>query len=346
MTREHKLSLIIGFVLILIVGVLISDHMSKARSTQLASVAVDDERSTLGVGDGISPVERWVRENAAEIQAAAKTEPAPPALDDTSLAMQANAAPEQSSQPDAPAQDDGFAPVVIPNGSLARQEDESGNMGRALEESGAIIRSTPSGEQVMSIPETQGGAAPRTEPSLGSRPDPVSADRTPKADVDPKDVKVYRIQDKDSLYGIAKSTYGDASLWTALAAYNEGRVGKDGTVRVGATIKLPPKHVLTGGAPEPASTRQASKTQSEKKAADQPAKKTEVAKTPTKAPTNAPAKTPGKTTTHKVVKGDTLSKLAEKYLGSKSRAAEIMALNKITDPNQIKLGSVLKIPAK
>lgn len=338
MTREHKLSLIIGFVLILIVGVLISDHMSEARSTQLASVAVDDERSTLGVGDGISPVERWVRENAAEIQAAAKTEAAPPALDDTSLAMQTGATPEHTPRQDASVPDDGFAPVVIPNGSLARQNDESGNMGRALEESGAIIRSTPTGEQVLSIPENRITEAPSTEPVPGSRPAPVSADRTPKADVDPKDVKIYRIQDKDSLYGIAKSTYGDASLWTALAAYNEGRVGKDGTVRVGATIKLPPKHVLTGGAPEPrreaAPIRQASKPQNEKKAADQPAKKTEA------------AKTPAKTTTHKVVKGDSLSKIAEKYLGSKSRASEIMALNKITDPNQIKLGSVLKIPAK
>lgn len=338
MTREHKLSLIIGFVLILIVGVLISDHMSKARSTQLASVATDDERSTLGVGGGISPMERWVRENAAEIQAAAKTEPTPPGLDDTSLALQAGAAPEQATEQGVPAHDDGFTPVVIPNGKLAMRDEAPGNIERALEDSGAIIHRTPSGEQVVSVPVARGNPDPRTETSLGSRSEPVSADRSPKIDVDPKDIKVYRIQDNDSLYAIAKSTYGDASLWTALAAYNEGRVGKNGTVRVGATIKIPPKHVLTGGAPEP--RRESPKPQNDKKGADHTAKTPEIAKK-----LEAP-KAPAKSMTHKVVKGDTLSKIAEKYLGSKARASEIMALNKITDPNQIKLDSVLKIPAK
>ena len=36
MTREHKLALIVGFALVLVLGVLISDHFSKARQVQLA----------------------------------------------------------------------------------------------------------------------------------------------------------------------------------------------------------------------------------------------------------------------------------------------------------------------
>ncbi len=338
MTREHKLSLIIGFVLILIVGVLISDHMSDQRRIQLASVAVDDERSTLGIGDAISPVERWVRENAAEIQAAAETESTPPVPDDTSLALQTGATPEQATAQDVPVHDDGFTPLVIPNGKLAMRDEAPGNIERALEESGAVMHRTPTGERVVSVPETSAEPVSRTSAPVGTRPEPGSTQTTPKVEVDPKDVKIYRIQDKDSLYAIAKSTYGDAALWTALAAYNEGRVGKDGTVRVGATIKLPPKHVLTGGALEP--RRESPKQQNDKKASESTAKKQDIAKKP-----EAP-KTPAKPITHKVVKGDTLSKIAEKYLGSKARASEIMALNKITDPNQIKLDSVLKIPAK
>ena len=37
MTREHKLALIVGFSLVLVVGVLISDHFSKARTARVDS---------------------------------------------------------------------------------------------------------------------------------------------------------------------------------------------------------------------------------------------------------------------------------------------------------------------
>ncbi len=34
MTREHKLALIVGFSLVLVLGVLISDHLSKSRTVE------------------------------------------------------------------------------------------------------------------------------------------------------------------------------------------------------------------------------------------------------------------------------------------------------------------------
>ena len=45
MTREQKLSLIIGFSLVLLVGVLVSDHLSGARTAQLADVGAALEKS-------------------------------------------------------------------------------------------------------------------------------------------------------------------------------------------------------------------------------------------------------------------------------------------------------------
>lgn len=45
MTREQKLSLIIGFSLVLLVGVLVSDHLSGARAAQLADVGAALEQS-------------------------------------------------------------------------------------------------------------------------------------------------------------------------------------------------------------------------------------------------------------------------------------------------------------
>ena len=49
-TREHKLALIIGFSLVLVVGVLISDHFSKARSAQVATEITAGGGPNFGAG--------------------------------------------------------------------------------------------------------------------------------------------------------------------------------------------------------------------------------------------------------------------------------------------------------
>lgn len=48
--------------------------------------------------------------------------------------------------------------------------------------------------------------------------------------------------------------------------------------------------------------------------------------------------------THTVKRGDTLSGIAVKYLGSWKRYTEIATLNGIRDPNRVPVGTVLKIP--
>lgn len=49
--------------------------------------------------------------------------------------------------------------------------------------------------------------------------------------------------------------------------------------------------------------------------------------------------------THTVKKGDTLRKIAEKYLGKASRANEIASVNKLAT-DILKVGRVLVIPKK
>lgn len=336
MTREHKLALIIGFTLILVVGVLLSDHLSVARNTRFASVVQEDESAAIAFAETIDPLQQWIKENASrEMALAARTAPVP-----TEPAPAAGTSGTPGSQPvsaPTPGASDAssverFEPVVIPQGRLASSDDaDLGRLGKSLQQAGGSIQRDSSGTPVLTIglkatpsgQEIAQGGAGSTKPA-------------PFAAVDPKDVKTYRIQEKDSLYSIAKSQYGDASLWPQLAAFNEGRVGKDGTVRVGATIRIPPKDVLTGrtelprieaGRPEPVQTAKA----------DPKAQ----AKVPPPAPTAA-AKT------YTVVKGDTLSRIAARQLGSGSRMNEIIAVNKglIDDPDDIRVGMVLKLPAR
>jgi len=49
---------------------------------------------------------------------------------------------------------------------------------------------------------------------------------------------------------------------------------------------------------------------------------------------------------HEVVKGDTLSKIAEKYYGDPALYPQIFEANKdiLTDPNKIQIGQKLRIP--
>lgn len=58
-----------------------------------------------------------------------------------------------------------------------------------------------------------------------------------------------------------------------------------------------------------------------------------------------PRKKPGsKVKRYKVRAGDTLQKIAAKYLGSSRRWKEIATLNKIRDPKRLKAGTILKLP--
>lgn len=346
MTREHKLALIIGFTLILVVGVLISDHLSIARNTRFASVQQDDESGVLALTETIDPLQQWIKENASrEIAMAARTDSvngAGQASDSTRTGGQpgilssptellnetGSLAKDSDSVRDATlGLDRNHEPVVIAQGRLNSSPDLTGNMagdmggdlgnlGKSLRQAGGTIQQDSSGRPVLTI---------------GSRPAANDGKSTPAfPSVDPKDVKTYRIQEKDSLYAIAKSHYGDPSLWEKLAAYNEGRVGKNGTVRIGATIRIPPKAVLTGA---------------------QVAVPERAAAVPTPTPTKVAAPTPAKPvsmTSYTVVKGDSLSKIAARQLGSGARMSEILAANKgvIDDPDDIRVGMVLKIPPK
>lgn len=70
------------------------------------------------------------------------------------------------------------------------------------------------------------------------------------------------------------------------------------------------------------------------------------------APTPAPQPTPTKPqpqaqqVEYKVVAGDTLSKIAQTYLGDANRYAEIAKANNIADPNKIQVGQKIIIPKK
>ncbi len=142
----------------------------------------------------------------------------------------------------------------------------------------------------------------------------------------------YTIQPGDNFWSIAQKKYGAGRYFQALAAYNRNTVADAGKMKPGVEIALPPVEELE--------SRHASlipgNTVTEPVASN-----------------SAPAAT-GELLTgndgqplYRVGSGDTLSGIAQKYLGRSRRWEQILEMNRdvLKDGNSLKLGSVLRLPA-
>jgi nucleoid-associated protein YgaU len=115
----------------------------------------------------------------------------------------------------------------------------------------------------------------------------------------------------ETLSSIARSELGTSSKWKELASWNG--VSDPAAMREGMRLRLSPP---ASGAAAPAA----------------------------RPPRDAAAAT--ETRNHKVVKGDTLSRLAARYLGDAARWRDIQKLNQIADPANLAEGSTLRIPGR
>ncbi len=287
-TRELKLSLILGFSLVLIVTVLISDYLSKARTSRL---------------DGSSPAPpvAIVPPKAEDITVPGKELPEPRriASNDTNSSTGPN--PGSTTH----------GPVVIQNGRGTRSLETS----------------------------------PINPPETGSQAIPAS---TPAVETDDK---LYTIAEGDTLYQIARKQYKDPTLHAQLAKYNNIRA--DG-LKVGTQIKLPTVEKLTGKLSKPKTVEQPLSAEAPRPLAGSSDPKFAKNDAPdgiaglirTDPATVAKPELPGRSYTIK--SGDSLGLIASRELGSSRRADEIQELNSslIKDPTRLKVGTVLKLPAK
>lgn len=312
MTREHKLALLIGFALVLVVGVVVSDHFSGAHTSRLADMVSDEGAAAVTTvaasNQALSsplPVDRpattpgaplagkWAPSSAGDSLGGAIGEAADSGLDHLSqytLSMGEKIA-------DAP-------PAVAIDPLQAQPADQSAS---------------------ANPPEASGRAQPAARPA----PDD-EATRAVNAGVA---FPSYVIKKGDTLWTIAEAHYGDGKLHDKLEAFNKGRVGSDGALYPGATLLMPPRDVLLGKRKPVPSDAAPARTAARPEPAI-PAPKTE------------PAKPAPPTRSYTVKSGDTLAEISQRTLGTTKRWREIAELNKLDDPDVVVVGSVLKIPAK
>jgi nucleoid-associated protein YgaU len=292
--RENKLAIIIGFSLVLVVAVLISDHFSRARTAQISAEIKPGTPEEFGAGT------------------AGLTEPI-------------------GGSGTIPAHTSPLAGELT--NSRTRTVSDPGPAGHAPDE---VKMGVDDGYREPT--ETSDDVASRDE-GRSSIPDkPFSKGA----------MKTHEVKDGDKMYRIAEKYYGDGTLWKSLADYNKDRVPNAGALRVGVTLRIPPKDVLMGEAqiapegqkPTPINGREGTGgrpgTTKESKPADR-----SIAGTPTKNDSKS-------SKTYKVARGDSLGTIAQKLLGSSRRASELYQLNKdvLEDEHSVVAGMVLKVPAR
>ncbi|MFZ4574456.1 MAG: LysM peptidoglycan-binding domain-containing protein [Phycisphaerales bacterium] len=365
MTRELKLALIVGFSVLLVVTVLISDHLSKAQTSKLA-VGVSE---TPAGAPSMRPREQLVAE--------------PPAKTDTRLAV---AEPSPTGELPAP----GAAPSPVVDRPLVI---EQGGRSEPRVLADAI---KPGTEEDIIIPNRTGGGVPLADTrSVGSGledvsrrtagsvlPEPEKAKIVPEAltqrDAKPQVAKpevtpstaperFHTVAAGENLSKLSRKYYGDPNQWKRIADANPKAVGKNGEVRVGARITIPqttpgtkpaapqtrleaPERTVAKSEAGVKTTPKVETPRNDVPRAGLKPPQTELAKADrpvVKEPVGRPESAKVKAGSYTVRSGDTLSQIAQRELGSVTRMKDILELNKDVfdkDRPAVRVGQVIKLP--
>lgn len=229
MTRENKLAIVIGFGLLLFVGILVSDHLS-ARNAQIANPQTEVARfepTRLPGGDpqlfgqGLDPAE-----------------PARPVggglmIDDGNHAMVPPGGlmpPPAPIEPVAPRERTHAIAKGETLGDIAKRYYGKRSLGVKLAEFNKVDPSRLKIGQTVVIPDITAldpSAAPEVQPetTLVVQPGQPSPLPMPEPAAEPKYGTV-KVAEGDTLYRIAKRVYGDGSRWSEIAALNKLGDGK------------------------------------------------------------------------------------------------------------------------
>lgn len=365
MTREHKLALIVGFSLILLVGVLVSDHVSTSKRTQINQVASNESLVTpQNLPKAVDP--RAVL--ALPGMTGSKADPLAPVPVPTPSAVAAAPTPGSSQSAAVPAPVVEKQPVTIAQGPSSAL-DRLHTAGRdALDEvvriAGGQIDRSSTGGAVIRLPnpvpaaETSSGRASTTGAALAEKARPVSQlavaekAKLKTTNVQPpaiETMKFHVVARGDTLFDIAAKYYGTGHVWKKLAEANDI---KGGTVRLGQKLRIPDQQQVLGTpttAVTDPTTRVVEARPDARKAESESKPAASEKRTPSKpAPRqNAlPVRPRTELATYTVRRGDTLKEIAQRQLGSATRWEELAELNKIEDADDLQAGKVLRLPRR
>ncbi|MFG0330807.1 MAG: LysM peptidoglycan-binding domain-containing protein [Phycisphaerales bacterium] len=251
MTRENKLALIIGFSLILVVAILITDHLSPAQNGQVADLRPTTamQASSLPAGGSlVDPRAIADRHGGTGVRRESRREPDAPIINlhpsTTALQVEtieprneeAPAAIEMTTEPLTTAPPAGVFQHVVRRHdtlySIARQHYGDGKLWDRLAQYNRDrlpddLKLTPGLALLVPSKEALGVSAPA--------PTPVVPNANPK----PAPAREYTIQRGDTLSEISLELLGTSKRWREIYELNRGRIKDPGNVPAGVTIQIP-----------------------------------------------------------------------------------------------------------
>ncbi len=251
MSREQKLALVLGFAIVLIVGVLVSDHLSDAGMAHVEKITAQPSAPAFGRGDAVEPISPRLLDGATLAQAnqetsaferittgmhkavngrvyAFRNQPPPAAFETRTIPVfEMGGTPDVASAHPKP----GRTYTIKPSDSLwviAQREYGEPQLHRALANYNTISGDLHIGDTIIlpTIDMLTGAPAPiRTVPPTPPKPDTTAKSRQ------------YTIQAKDTLSEIAQRELGTIKRMDEILTLNPS-LDKN-NVRVGAKILLP-----------------------------------------------------------------------------------------------------------
>lgn len=142
----------------------------------------------------------------------------------------------------------------------------------------------------------------------------------------------YQVQDGDSYWNISRDAYGTPLYYRALAEFNSGAIPSPENMTAGTKIQIPSTAELERQYPKLVAKKSSAGTSN-------------ILKTSAEDKQEFFSDESG-TPIYRVRKNDTLTSIAQEYLGRASRWIQIYKLNRqtLTDPNKLKIGTLLKLP--
>ena len=154
--------------------------------------------------------------------------------------------------------------------------------------------------------------------------------------------QTYTVRSGDTLWKIAEKQLGDGNRYPELAAWNS--LANPSQLRVGQVLKLSdPQQSTTKPKEEPTPIDNTQKEEALLCYAIEPTTKKSTAQSTQEQPKQQP-KASIKKKQYTVQKGDSLWRIAQNELGNGARYKEIVALNKMNNPNSLSIGTVLLLP--
>lgn len=217
MTREHKLALILGFALVMVVGVLVSDHISGSQRGVATAQTMDDPIRAIEteLGPGLGQAARRPQDRAL------------PGL----------SVPEP--------EDDRVQIAAHTPGIIEELMDGVRNGLEGWHQNptppAAKLDTPTSTERETQIPLPQTGQVGEIKMGEPIERSPIGSGRPQGARV-----QLHQVQKGETLWAIAEKYYGDGNLHRKLQAHNADRMGSGGAIQPGTNLVIPSRAELDG----------------------------------------------------------------------------------------------------